>query len=340
MARTPKPWFWTDRQAYFVTVRGTRHNLGADKAEADRLFHGLMACKVTPPPAAPSAGGPTVADICDKFLDWCQRHRAARTYDFYRDHLQDFLTASETGHLPATALKPFHVVEWADGHGPSWSPACRRGAIVAAQRPFNWAVKVGHLPVSPIPHVEKPRAQRRELAVTAEDWAKIKASYPEGDPFADVLEFCWETGARPQEAKRLEARHVDLAKLRAVFPAAEAKGRRRPRVVYLTRRAVALVEKQLTGRPGGVLFVNRDGNPWTAFAMANRFGRLAKSVGVKFCGTAFRHGFCQKHLEKGTDHLTVAELMGHADGKMVATTYSHMNRADRHLRDALESGSA
>ena len=36
------------------------------------------------------------------------------------------------------------------------------------------------------------------------------------------------------------------------------------------------------------------------------------------------------------DHLTVAELMGHVTGQMVATTYSHMNKADNHLREALK----
>ena len=39
-------------------------------------------------------------------------------------------------------------------------------------------------------------------------------------------------------------------------------------------------------------------------------------------------------------HLTAAELMGHADGAMVSKVYSHMNRAEGHLREALERGSA
>ncbi len=31
MARQPKPWYRKDRDSWFVTVGGTRHNLGADK---------------------------------------------------------------------------------------------------------------------------------------------------------------------------------------------------------------------------------------------------------------------------------------------------------------------
>ena len=43
MPRIPKPWFRKDRQAYFVTINGVRHNLGPDKKQAERLYHELMA---------------------------------------------------------------------------------------------------------------------------------------------------------------------------------------------------------------------------------------------------------------------------------------------------------
>jgi integrase len=251
-AKIPKPFFRSGR-GWYVQLGKAQIKLAtgpespATEAEAWARYHEVMVAHATAPntprSSAYSAGGLSVSEVCDKFLDWCQKHRAPRTYEFYRDHLQDFLTVSKAGLLPATDLKPYHVAEWADSHGTAWSPACRRGAIVAAQGPFNRAAKMGHLAASPIPHVEKPRAQRRELAVTPEDWAKIKASYPDGDPFAELLEFSWETGVRPQESKRLEARHVDLDKLRAVFPQAEAKGKRRPRVVYLTARAAEIVGK-------------------------------------------------------------------------------------------------
>jgi hypothetical protein len=47
MARSPKPWYRDDRQAWFVTIRGERHNLGPDEQEAKREFHELMAEKPT-----------------------------------------------------------------------------------------------------------------------------------------------------------------------------------------------------------------------------------------------------------------------------------------------------
>ena len=333
MARTPKPWYWEERQSYFVTVRGTRHNLGSDKAEADRLFHELMAAKPQPVPTSPD--GPTVVAVFDKFLDWCQRHREKRTFEWYRDHIQDFLNRFPAiCTQPVASLKPFHLIEWADAHA-DWGPAYRRGGLVAIQRPFNWAEKLGYIPATPVKHVEKPKAVRRENAVTADDWKRIKAHYPAGDTFALLLEFSWESGCRPQESKRIEARHIDLARMRVVFPPEEAKGKKRTRVIHLTPPAAAILKALLGEHADGPVFVNEDGKPWTAQAMSCRFGRLKKHLGVKFAAYDFRHGFCERLLESGADHLTVAELMGHADGKMVATTYSHLGTADRHLTDTL-----
>src|SRR5205814_2107342 len=115
---------------------------------------------------------------------------------------------------------------------------------------------------------------------------------------------------------------------RVAFPPAEAKGKRRWRVIHLTAKAAAILGRLLAVHAEGLLFRNAKGRPWTAQAMACRFTRLKKHLGTKFAAYDFRHGFCERLLEQGVDHLTVAELMGHADGKMVASVYSHLSTAD------------
>src|SRR5262249_2048730 len=148
------------------------------------------------PPAATS--GLTAAELFDKYLDWCSRHRKSRTFAWYQDHLQSFLSTLPEAQIAATALRPFHVVEWVDKHT-TCGDCQRRGAIIAVQRPYNWAVKLGFIESNPIAYVEKPPAKRRETFVTPAEWVKIRDSYAEGDPFRDLLEFCWESGCRPQE---------------------------------------------------------------------------------------------------------------------------------------------
>lgn len=87
--------------------------------------------------------------------------------------------------------------------------------------------------------------------------------------------------------------------------------------------------------PAGKLLRNTAGDPWKQYAVNCLFKRLARKVGRPVCPYLIRHGFCQRALEAGVDHLTVAALMGHADGSMVTKVYSHMNRAEGHLREAL-----
>src|SRR6516164_9087924 len=152
MARKPSPWYWPERHGWYTILNGQRRHLldlPADALppkkrngkwvappEVEQLFHALLAASDQNATAAkvPSGDGPIVAEILDKYLDWCKKHRAERTYDWYRDHIQSFLDSlGAAATMPVAALKPFHVIEWADKH-PDWSNAYRRGAVVAIQR--------------------------------------------------------------------------------------------------------------------------------------------------------------------------------------------------------------
>ncbi|HYH67479.1 MAG TPA: hypothetical protein VD866_22470, partial [Urbifossiella sp.] len=282
MARTPKPWFRDDRQAYFVTVNGTRHNLGPDKKEAFRRFHELMAADPValplPQPVVPSAL--TVGQVFEKFLDWCQQHRSHRTYEWTRDHIQrfcDHLPAVQT--MPARDLRPFHVVEFVDSRT-GWGPNHKRGAIVSLTRPFNWAAKLGYIDTSPVRGIEKPQAEKRDSRMTPADFDRL-IGFVKDQAFRDLLTFAYEAGCRPQEVRVVEARHLKLDQYRVEIPPAEAKGKRRWRVIYLSPKAAEIVSRLAALRPEGPLFLNVDGNPWKAQAIVCRFQRLlVKLAGV------------------------------------------------------------
>jgi len=355
MARIASPWFREDRNGWYVNKDGQRHFLGEHPEDAPpprkhkgkwnappsimKAFHALMASTEPAPKMSTLDHGPSVADIFEKYLIWCEKNREDRTYDWYRDHIQSFVDSlDKPAEMPVSSLKPFHVMEWADKHS-TWSPAFRRGAIIAIQRPFNWAEKLGYIDRTPIKHIEKPQPQRREQIITLEEWPRIRDHYPDGDAFRDVLEFAWETGCRPFEVKRIEARHVQLDKHSVVFPPKEAKGKKRWRVIHLTPRAEEIIRRLLAIHPDGLLFLNARGKPWNGFNMNNRFQRLKKHLGVKYAAYSLRHSFAERKLEAGHDHLTVAAWLGHADGTMLARVYSHLGDRQDHLREQLNKES-
>jgi integrase len=272
MPHYPKPFFRAPRGLWYVQIHGRQVNLGPDRDEAFRRYHDLMS---RGPDEPESSNGDSAVSVLDAFLDWCQKHRAPRTYDWYRDYLQSFARSIPRA-LSVERLKPIHVQQWVDSQ-PGWGRG-KRGAITAVQRAFNWAAKMGLIETRPVRHVEKPRAGRRDVVITPEEYAWILGQVKD-EEFRDLLIVCWETGCRPQEVLAVEARHVDLDGGRWVFPPDEAKGKKAHRVVYLTDRALEITRRLIALHSEGPLFRNTDGRPWHPYALNCRFGRLRFSYG-------------------------------------------------------------
>ncbi|QDV79870.1 tyrosine-type recombinase/integrase [Botrimarina mediterranea] len=331
MARRPTPWFRKGR-GWYVQHRGKQVALGKDKAEAFRRFHALMQKADDA-----VAQGDSFAAICDEFLEWTLQHRARRTYDWYVALLQPFAAFLKTHGFvgPAEGLRPLHVRRWLEQH-PTWGGTTQRQAIAAVQRCYNWAVRMGFLDRSPMTGIEKPQANVRTLVVTPAAY-KALLSEIKDEAFRDLVVIAWETGCRPQEAIRVEARHVDLANRRWVFPPSEAKGKRKPRIIYLTDKAMAITRRCIERNPTGALLRNRAGRPWTSSAAKCRFSNLADKLGATYCLYNFRHSFATRMLESGLDALTVALLLGHSNPAMLSTTYQHLAHNPAHLLSQLAS---
>jgi site-specific recombinase XerD len=77
------------------------------------------------------------------------------------------------------------------------------------------------------------------------------------------------------------------------------------------------------------------GRPWTRRAVCNRMHSVSRATGKGLAMYDARHGFATRELVQGHDHLTVAELMGHRDGSMLAKVYAHLDRDDAHLKRAM-----
>ena len=107
--------------------------------------------------------------------------------------------------------------------------------------------------------------------------------------FRDLLTVAWETGARPQEAVKIEKRHLDLSHGRAVFPEKESEGKKKKRVIHFSPAAVEIVTRLAAAHPAGPLFLNADGNAGTGTTSragsAVRRRSSASSPSSITCGT-------------------------------------------------------
>lgn len=277
----------------------------------------------------------SVNALITKYSAWCSKHRAPRSCDWYSGYLNNFLLYPGIADLEASAMKPFRVSEWVDSKT-KWGPTYSRGAIVAVQRVWNWAVEQGHLDASPLTRMKKPSSRQREIYMKPEDFQQILGLLAEDDPFRDLFLFIWYTGCRPQEARAIEPRHVELNKERIVFPVEESKGKRLKRIIYLQGIPLEIINRLMAENRTGKLFLNKRGTAWTKYAVCNRMLRISKVIGRKMFAYAARHGFATRKLVQGHDHLTVAALMGHCDGSQLARCYSHISEDREHLNKALE----
>ncbi len=132
----PKPWYRKSRRAWFVTLDGQQIKLGTTKDEALRRYHDLMA-----QPAKRVVPSGSLLAIIDAFLDWCQKHRAPDTYEWYRSRLELF--AQKHPDLRAADLRPFHVQQWIDAM--DVSSGTKRNYCRAVKRCMRWAKKQGHI---------------------------------------------------------------------------------------------------------------------------------------------------------------------------------------------------
>jgi integrase/recombinase XerC len=118
-SKFPKPFFRTARNCWFVQIGGKQVRLHPDEQKAMRLYHELMAKRnrpatkasnstLTAPAAIRVASDDTLStfELFEKYLAWCEKHRAGRTFEWYRDHIQSFVE-----HLGRTVLEPYTAVK-------------------------------------------------------------------------------------------------------------------------------------------------------------------------------------------------------------------------------------
>lgn len=311
MPRQPKPYYRKAQKRWVCTIDGQRVTLGENKQQALEKYHALMLNR-----QAVRAELCTVYELTQCYLDWVQDNRKKVTYDKHKHYLKSFIEAIGKTMKPGS-LKPHHLTTWTNKD--SWNSTSRNDAMTIVQRMLNWSVDQGYLAASPLPRIKKPKAKRREIVYTPDQWKQIK-SHAIG-PLIPFLDFLWATGCRPKEARTLEARHVhdDLV----IFPPDESKGETDSRVIFMTPQAQAIIKPLLSERPTGPLFLNSKGNLWTKDAIKCRLTRISEKVGFRVIAYGARHSYATNALIRSVDTVSLSHLMGHKDTRMI-NNYAHL----------------
>lgn len=273
MSRPNKLWFRKSNKRWYVWHGGKQVNLGPDKEEALLQFHALMA-QPKDQRAVPKTPEISLVELADCFLDWVQRRRAPDTYEWYRHRLERL--CRKYPQMMAKSLKPYHVDDWVGDY--VLSQTSQRNYLRAAKRCYRWAKQQGYLDENPIAEIEVPSAIGKETAISQQEYERLLA-YCRNEEFRNLLTVTWETGCRPQELLRVEARHVDLARQRWVFRQSESKTKRASRVVYLTGTAARIAQSQMERNATGPLFRNANGRRWTKDAVGCAFRAIQIRMG-------------------------------------------------------------
>jgi len=337
-----KPFFWAERGAWYVKSADGRRNikLAEDQEAAFKRWHKQQAL------AKPDSPAVIVAVVMEHYLrlgmgEVSAGHRAAAGKS-----IADFCNMH--GETPVAQLKKFDLTSWLDTH-PRWGDWARRGAAAAVGRALNWAVDQGLIPSNPLGRSRLPEGGRRETMVSDEQHRQLMTRAPLGRSrkprrpakgelaFRLVMIALRLTGARPGTVRRVEKADVTAAVDAWVMRRHKtAKKTKKPLTVYLSPCMQTLTRILMARRPTGPLFLNSEGKPWTKNALRCRFRRLRKWLDLP-AGTvtySYRHSFITTALVNGETLSTVAELAGHANVRMIAQNYSHLEQQKEHLRAA------
>ena len=190
MPHEPKMWFRPARGKWYVTIDQVQHCLGSDETLARQQYHKLLAAPPEPPKPKPVSAATSLAVLFDQFLDWCQHEREPETYRWYQKRIESFLRFHPG--LTVEALQPYHVKEWVRSH-PDWADGQKRGAMIAVQRPLNWALEEGRIKHSPIASMRKPSQGKRQDVISPEEYGNLLTLVRDA-AFRDLLTVSYETG--------------------------------------------------------------------------------------------------------------------------------------------------
>lgn len=326
------PWFHASSGYWCAWVDGKRRYLSKDEVAAAARLKQLLDQSRSGSSADRFWLEEKLARLSAEFLKDAQIRRSAPTHRSYQEMLTLALKVIGPT-ITVGAVRKFHLTkleQWMTEQ--AYSPSTIFRCIHAVQRIFAWAVEQDFIEHSPLAGFRKPRPRNRTRIFTP---AEFNLLLRKSDaPFRRVLVALRMTGCRPGEMQKLRWCHVRISEGVWVLPEHKTLHRQKqpaPRVIAMPEPILKLVKwlARKPHAPNDNVFLNRDGKPWTRYALLSRMTRLRKRAGLNHVPGenlmlySLRHTFATEAVGKVSDH-ELALLMGHEDTQM-ARKYLHLN---------------
>ena len=270
----------------------------------------------------------TIAEVLDRYLDSLGNPstRAASAYhlrlfaDIYGQRKAHCLTLEDVGAFLTLQQQ----------RGVSKSTACRRMGIVRAA--YHWAARWGLLPTNPLAGLQlaSPAPQTPDPPTARE----ARMLYATAAPHVQrVIALGMATGARigPSELFRLRWTDIDTRGAVLRMPNAAKGARAEAREVPLRQDVLRLLRRWEAEDAGNGCqwVIHYRGRPVRSISRAWRNTLRRAGIERRIRPYDLRHAFASRALDHDADLKCVAEVMGHANEKMIVRFYRHTSAKQR-----------
>jgi len=291
--------------------------------------------------------------LADQFLESLQVEKGCSplTIRNYRQYLRRFLNwlsstppkidSIERINLRTIRKYRLYLANFVDEKNLTLSRATQSYYLIGLRAFLRWLNKNDYRTLSP-EKIDLPKVQSASLKFLSSDQIERLLSAPQisykiGLRDKAILELLFSTGLRVSELISLDRDQINLK--RREFGII-GKGRR-PRVVFLSERAVYWLKKYLNYRKDHdqSLFVHYRGRGKDKRLTARSVQRIVKKYGKKcrlplmVTPHVLRHSFATDLLIAGADLRSVQEMLGH---KNISTTQIYTHVTNKRLKEIYE----
>jgi len=258
-------------------------------------------------------------ELIHRHLAWVESNRAIGTLGIRQHYLNQFL--AYTGPSMVSGITISKLEDFRTWSGKQSKLSINHGseALRHVKSMLIWGERneVCNMPVKHFPEI-KFNPSSTKLVTTDDIAALFNAAPPD---FKDMINFNILTGLRPQELRMLKPSQVISDLTGGFFLLIEKHKTARhsiypkPRKVPLSSAAVEIYLRSVQSHPTAeYIFLNADGNPYTARTYRQRFKRLCKKVGIAKPPPpyALRHLFATIQAIGGINQSILKQVMGHS----------------------------